>query len=142
MSDLLYSKDLLRWAADAHAAGRLTAPRATGEAHNPVCGDKVIFDLKLDGGKIVEVGHESKACVLTQASASILGKSLKGAKREDVERLRDVLNAMLASGGGEPSAPYSDFRAFTGAVSYTSRHRCVLLPLDAVLAAFDASDTC
>jgi NifU-like protein involved in Fe-S cluster formation len=137
LSDPLYGKALLRLAADAHGAGRLASPDRTGTAFNPACGDKVIVDLELADEKIAAIAHDTKACVLAQASASILGEALKGADRDRVERLRREIETMLASGAEPPNAPFAGYSAFEGAVEYTSRHRCVLLPVEAVLAAFD-----
>jgi NifU-like protein involved in Fe-S cluster formation len=140
MSDPLYRKELLRLAADAHAAGRLAHPGATGHAHNPVCGDRVVVDLVVEDGRIIEIAQEAKACVLTQASASILGKSLTGASRDEVESLKRAVSAMLASRGPVPAKPFEDYAALDAALAYPNRHTCVLLPIDAVLAAFDASE--
>ncbi len=139
MSDPLYRKDILRLAADAHGAGRLAHPDLTGTAYNPTCGDKVTVDLALDpSGRIAQVGQEAKACVLTQASASILGERLKGSTRDSVERLANEVAAMLAAGGAHPPPPFDPYSAFQGAVTHRNRHRCVLLPIEAVLNAFDS----
>jgi NifU-like protein involved in Fe-S cluster formation len=140
MSDPLYRKELLRLAADAHGAGRLHGPHVTGQAHNPACGDKVIVDLELAGGCVAQIGHETKACVLAQASASILGRELRNRNRNDVKGLRDALIAMLTAQGAAPSPPFEAYAVFDGTIEYPSRHRCVLLPFEAVLAAFDAAD--
>lgn len=140
MSDPLYRKGLLRLAADATGAGRLPHPEATGVAFNAVCGDRVTVDLNFEQGRIVAVGHETKACLLAQASASILGSALKGARRPDIERLREALMSMLNGQGGAPAPPYSAYGDFEGAAEHVGRHRCVLLPVEAVLAAFDSSD--
>jgi NifU-like protein involved in Fe-S cluster formation len=139
MSDPLYRKELLRLAADAHGAGRLSRPDATGHAHNPTCGDKVVVDLALENGRIRTIAQETKACVLTQASASILGERLAGASRADVEALAQSITDML-SGRPAPSPPFDAYGVFDAAMAYPSRHRCVLLPLEAVLAAFDVSE--
>jgi nitrogen fixation protein NifU and related proteins len=139
LSDPLYKKELLRLAADAHGAGRLAGAHGTGHAHNPVCGDRVIVDVRLEGGRITELCQETKACVLTQASASILGQRLKGATRDDTERLRDAVATML-NGGPVPDVPFADYAVFDAALAYPSRHVCVLLPIAAALAAFDASE--
>ncbi|HXM00875.1 MAG TPA: iron-sulfur cluster assembly scaffold protein [Rhizomicrobium sp.] len=138
MSDPLYKKELLRLAADAHGAGRLPHPNATGEAFNPTCGDKVIVDLALEDGRVCAMAHDTKACVLTQASASILGEALKGASHEDVEKLANDLAAMLVTKAAAPAPPFAAYAAFEGATEHRNRHRCVLLPVEAVLAAFDA----
>ncbi len=140
MSDPLYRKELLRLAADAHCAGRLSGPRVTGHAHNPACGDKVTVDLELADGHIAQIAHDTKACVLAQASASILGHELKGKTRDDVFQLRGTLVAMLTASSEAPSPPFHAYAVFDGTIEYPSRHRCVLLPVEAVLAAFDAND--
>ncbi|HEY3776495.1 MAG TPA: iron-sulfur cluster assembly scaffold protein [Rhizomicrobium sp.] len=137
MSDPLYRLDLLRLAAEAHGAGRLPEPQASGFAFNPACGDKVVVDLMLADGRITDLAHDTKGCVLAQASASILGASLRGAARDDVERLRSEIAAMLEAKSPPPSEPFERYSAFAGAVEYPSRYRCVLLPVEAVLDAFD-----
>jgi NifU-like protein involved in Fe-S cluster formation len=137
MSDPLYKKELLRLAADATGAGRLPNPDATGDAFNPTCGDRVIVDLTLKDGRIEAIAHDTKACVLAQASASILGGSLKGATQDDVERLANDIAAMLVTKSAAPAPPFDGYAAFEGATDHRNRHRCVLLPVEAVLAAFD-----
>lgn len=139
MSDPLYRIDLLRLAADSHGAGRLTSPQATGKAFNPACGDRVVVDLALVDGHIADFAHDTKACVLAQASASILGERLCGATRETIERLGTEIMAMLEGKSPPPNPPFQWYSAFAGAVEYPSRHRCVLLPIEAVLDAFDNS---
>jgi NifU-like protein involved in Fe-S cluster formation len=141
MSDPLYKKELLRLAVDTTGAGRLPHPRATGEAFNPTCGDRVIVDLALKDGRIEAMAHDTKACVLAQASASILGSALKGATQEDVEALANDLAAMLVTKAAPPASPFEGYAAFEGATEHRNRHRCVLLPVEAVLAAFEASET-
>lgn len=135
MSDPLYAKDLLRLAANAAGAGRLPHAHASGTAHNPTCGDRVSVTLTLDAeGRITALAHETKACVLTQASAAILGAHLAGADAAGVRTLRDEVAAMLQSGAIPPS-PFGDYAALAGAAQFRNRHTCVLLPIDAVLKA-------
>jgi NifU-like protein involved in Fe-S cluster formation len=140
MSDPLYRRELLRLAADAHGAGRLSAPDATGHAYNPTCGDRVVVDLAFADGRVSQIAHDTRACVLAQASASILGQSLNGADRVEIEELRNAVASMLDRDTAPPESPFAAFAAFSGAVEFKNRHRCVLLPLDAVLEAFAASE--
>jgi NifU-like protein involved in Fe-S cluster formation len=137
MSDPLYAKPLLRLAANAAGAGRLQPFDAEGHAHNPTCGDRVSVTLRFDAaGRIAEIAHETQACVLTQASASILGANLAGADKAAVEILRSQVSAMLRQNEPPPS-PFADYAALTGAAVHRNRHTCVLLPIDAVLSALD-----
>ncbi len=139
MSDPLYRKELLRLAADATGAGRLAHPCSTGRAFNPACGDRVTVDLAVEDDRIIGLAHDTKACVLTQASAAILGAELVGMSLAEVQSIRSSVAAML-EGDQPPDAPFDVFAAFVGVVEHKSRHRCVLLPFEAVLAAFEVSD--
>ena len=140
MTDPLYRKELLRLAADAAGAGRLPEPHGTGTAHNPACGDRVTVDIVLEDDRILGIGLESKACVLTQASASILGADAQGLCRAELLRLHAAVSAMLAEGGDPPAAPFDTYHVFDGVCVHRNRHRCVLLPIEAVLVAFEALD--
>ncbi len=131
MNEPLYSKELLRLAALAAGAGRIEPCDASGTAHNPICGDKINVTLKLDNGRVAQFAHVTQACVLTQASASILGAHLVGDGRT-VETLQKQVAAML-QGGEVPPAPFAEYSALLGAASHRNRHKCVLLPLEAVL---------
>lgn len=140
MSDPLYNKALLRLAADATGAGRLSDPHGTGMAHNPVCGDRVTVDLAVEDGRIAGIALDAKACVLTQASASILGGDATGLSRGEIVALHNAVSRMLAERHEPPPAPFDQYKVFDAAAEHRSRHRCVLLPIEAVLAAFDAID--
>jgi nitrogen fixation NifU-like protein len=132
LSDPLYAKALLRLAAQSVGAGVLKPCDACGHAHNPICGDRVRMTLNLKDGHILRLAHETQACVLTQASASILGANLKDADLNLVEALYQDVSAML-QGGEAPKPPFEDYQALLGAVIHRNRHKCVLLPIEAVL---------
>jgi len=140
MSDPLYRKEILRLAADAHGAGRLSGPHVTGTAHNPACGDKVIVDVAMEDGRIAALAHETKACVLSQASAAILGRDAKGFTHAQIQELRGAVASMLAQQASAPSPPFDSYAAFDGVAAHRNRHACVLLPVDALLAALDAAE--
>ena len=139
MSDPLYRKELLRLAADAVGAGRLDNPDGSATAHNPACGDRVTVDIRLEDGLIAALTHQSQACVLTQASAAILGAHAKGLDPTGLRILAQDIAAML-SGSPAPDAPFQDYAVFDGVAGHKGRHKCVLLPLEAALAAVAASE--
>jgi NifU-like protein involved in Fe-S cluster formation len=78
-----------------------------------------------------------KACALGQASASVLGRQVIGASREQIFEVREQLAAMLKSGGPAPGAPFEALEALMPARDYKNRHASILLAWDATLAAFD-----
>jgi nitrogen fixation NifU-like protein len=139
MSDSLYAKELLRLAAQAAGAGVLDPCDATGRAHNPICGDRISVTMCLEGNRILRLAHETQACVLTQASASILGAKLPDADLHAVEALYRDVREML-QGNGAPVEPFDDYKALMGAAMHRNRHKCVLLPIEAVLNAMGAAN--
>jgi nitrogen fixation NifU-like protein len=67
--------------------GHLEAPTATAEDLNPLCGDKIRFELLVDSeGRVSDVRFSGKGCAISQASASMLSETLRGEKLEDVAR--------------------------------------------------------
>lgn len=134
MSDLPYTTAVLRLAAEAHGAGRLPPPCSSHTEANPVCGDKTTVDVKVVSDHIEAVAHDTRACVLTQASASILGGSLAGHATAELATLREAVAAML-SGGPPPQGDFAAYAVLADVARHPARHRCVLLPIDAALKA-------
>lgn len=135
MSDPLYGKPLLRLAANAIGAGRLAEFDAQATMYNPTCGDRILVTLRSDEtGRIAALGHETHACVLTQASASILARHACGMDLVRLRALREEVTGMLRGDGGV-TAPFQDYEVLKPAAIYRNRHICILLPIDAALEA-------
>jgi nitrogen fixation NifU-like protein len=64
--------------------GRLDAPNLSAEEYNPLCGDRVTIEAKLDDGQIVEAGFEGRGCALCLGAASILTELIKGRKLDEL----------------------------------------------------------
>lgn len=67
--------------------GTLDRPDASAEDLNPLCGDQIKMELKVDDGVITDVRFSGKGCAISQASASMLTESIKGMKLEDAAKL-------------------------------------------------------
>jgi NifU-like protein involved in Fe-S cluster formation len=133
----LYSQRILALAADIPHRDRLDKPQATAKRRSPLCGSTVTVDVQLDDGRVAAFGQDVKACALGQASASILGRHVVGATRDDIARARAELEAMLKSGGAAPQPPFDELEVLLPARDYRNRHASILLAWDATLAALD-----
>ncbi|MBO0709000.1 MAG: SUF system NifU family Fe-S cluster assembly protein [Candidatus Dormibacteraeota bacterium] len=58
--------------------GRLEGADISHEEHNPLCGDVVGMDFKVQDGAIADVRFHGRGCAISQASASLLTERLKG----------------------------------------------------------------
>tara|TARA_B100001939_G_scaffold301153_1_gene277531 strand:- start:12665 stop:13132 length:468 start_codon:yes stop_codon:yes gene_type:complete len=143
MIDALYQKSILKQAALAVGHGALENAILHYTLHNPLCGDRITVYLNAEQDIIHDFRHETRACVLCQASASLLGQHLAG---EPSARLREVC-AILMAGLEEntldsvswPAEKWRDFSMFAPVAPHKNRHTCVTLPLQAILKALDST---
>jgi nitrogen fixation NifU-like protein len=139
MTDDIYQTDLLRLAAEAKGAGRLSDPDASVTLDNPLCGDRVTLDLKLTDGRISAIGHDVRACVLCQASASVLGRRAVGKDAAALREIATMVARILKPDGETSDPPWTELSAFGPVAAHRSRHACVLLPFRALTQALDAA---
>jgi nitrogen fixation NifU-like protein len=72
--------------------GSLDRSDVEAEDLNPLCGDQIRMQLKLDDGVVSDVRFSGKGCAISQASASMLTERIKGMKLSDVAKLsKDVV---------------------------------------------------
>jgi len=67
--------------------GTLEQSDAEAEDLNPLCGDQIRMQLKLDDGVVEDVRFSGRGCAISQASASMLTEMVKGMKLSDVAKL-------------------------------------------------------
>jgi nitrogen fixation NifU-like protein len=134
----IYNAAMLRLAAEATGAGRLAECHGSAEILNPTCGDRIALDVRLAEERIAALGYEVHACVLTQASASLVGRHAPERSAAEIREVALQIEAMLRAGGAVPGGAWSGYAALEGVRAHGSRHECVMLPLRALLAALDA----
>ncbi|HEX2890612.1 iron-sulfur cluster assembly scaffold protein [Vineibacter terrae] len=129
MSDALYHDRIVALAKSRAGAGKLEAPTASARRDNPLCGDRVTMDVRLDDqDRIVELAHQVRGCALCQASAVALAARATGLPKAEIGTLRAEIDAVLdGTAAGE-----GDFAAFAPVRPYRSRHDCVTLPFEAL----------
>ncbi len=140
-SDLikLYSGRILELAADMPRTDRLDDPDASVKRRSPLCGSTVTVDIRVNDGRITDYGQDVKACALGQAAASVVGRNIIGCTRDQVERARDELLAMLKGKGSAPGAPFEELEVLLPARDFKNRHASIMLALEATLEAMDSA---
>lgn len=130
MNDQIYQDRIVALAKAKTGAGRLEAPTKSARRDNPLCGDRVTIDVKLDGqGRITEIAHQVRGCLLCQASASALSAVAVGRDAAGIAEVRHDAERALGRQAGEAHEP---FTAFVPVAAHKSRLECVLLPLEAL----------
>lgn len=100
--DDLYRELILDHYKNPHNYGTLEPADISYEDDNPLCGDRVRIDIRLDNhNRVSEVRFSGKGCAISQASASMLtdeikGKTLEELRHFDKQDLLDLLGIPLS----------------------------------------------
>ena len=130
MNDQLYQDRIVALAKAKTGAGKLAAPTKSARRDNPLCGDRVTIDVRVDGeGRIAEIAQQVRGCLLCQASTSALASVAVGRDKSGIEALRHDAEKAIGREMGVPGEP---FAAFAPVRAHKSRQECVLLPFDAL----------
>jgi nitrogen fixation NifU-like protein len=85
----LYREQILDHYAHPRNRGTLDDPDISCEWDNPVCGDVVRFDIRLQDGRVSEVRFSGQGCVISMASASMLTEEILDKTVEELQALQD-----------------------------------------------------
>ncbi len=96
MDDQFYREYILDHYKNPRNFGRIEDADITHEENNPLCGDVVGMDFKLNDGVIEDVMFHGRGCAISQASASLMTERLKGKSLEEARRIgkEDVLEEL------------------------------------------------
>jgi nitrogen fixation NifU-like protein len=94
--DDLYQQNILDHWKHPRNSGRLERATVSHDEVNPLCGDKLHFDLLIEDDVITDVRFTGRGCAISQAAASMLTEAVKGkplaeAKRIGKEEMLDLL---------------------------------------------------
>lgn len=107
----------------------------TVEIHmaNPVCGDEIRLQLRIEGDEIAEAKFVGQGCSISQAAVSMMTTLLQGRKIDEANALAARFTDMM-HGDEEASKDRSlgDLRALKGVSKFPVRIKCALLGFDAL----------
>lgn len=113
----LYREHILDHYQNPRNYGEIEDPDISHEEYNPLCGDRLIIQLKLQDDHVSEVRFQGEGCAISQASASMLTELIDGKSLDELKALtKDDILDML----GIPIGPV--------------RLKCALLSLKALKA--------
>ena len=113
--------------------GVLEQPTHTIALNNPLCGDEIDLQLRMEGDVIKDVRFIGRGCSISQAAASMMTQIVKGKPLADALALADRMSAMMR--GDESAAKdkaLGDLRALAGVAKFPIRVKCALLPWNAL----------
>lgn len=85
MDDSIYREQIIDLYEHPLNYGQLETADWSYEEDNPLCGDVIRIDVKLDDqNRVAEVAWSGDGCAISQAAASLLTEEIKGMALEDV----------------------------------------------------------
>ncbi|MEH3037494.1 MAG: iron-sulfur cluster assembly scaffold protein [Sphingomonas adhaesiva] len=130
MSMDLYTPEISALAIGNPFPERLADAAGSAEKRSPICGSRVTVDVDLgDDGRVARVGTVVRACLLGQASSTLMARHVVGRSPEEIAAARDALTAWLAGEGAVPDWPGLDI--FTPGLKLTARHPSIRLAFEA-----------
>jgi nitrogen fixation NifU-like protein len=86
--DDLYRENILQHYKSPHHWGELPDADLEAEDLNPLCGDELKVQLKVDGdGKIADIRFSGHGCAISQASASMTSDEIVGMQIDELLKL-------------------------------------------------------
>jgi nitrogen fixation NifU-like protein len=132
----LYREVILDHYRNPRNRGHLDQPDRTAQGVNPLCGDEVNVELRLEGDKVVDVAIDGQGCSISQSSASMMTEAIKGKTIDEIAELTSHFRAMMSLDGDEgavdldperPGSVLGDLEALQGVRQYPVRIKCASL---------------
>jgi len=95
--DDLYRELIIERYKSPHFRGLLDPHDISFEDENPLCGDHIRIDLRVDEqGRVTEAGFDGHGCAISQASADLLIESIQGKQLDEIKQIDkdDVLDLL------------------------------------------------
>ncbi len=93
----LYREIIIERYKDPQYKGTLDPHDISYEDENPLCGDQIRIDLRVDDNNVItEAAFSGHGCAISQASADLLLESIIGKNLDDIKKLdkQDILDML------------------------------------------------
>jgi nitrogen fixation NifU-like protein len=140
MSELrdLYQEVILDHNKHPHNFGELAGADRHADGFNPLCGDKLVVYVNLDGDMITDVRFEGSGCAISKASASLMTDSVKGKTLVETRELFDrFLNLVTDGDVADDDEALGKLAVFAGVRDYPTRVKCASLAWHTLRAAVE-----
>lgn len=108
------------------------------DGFNPLCGDQISLQLRLDSDIVCDVGFQGHACAICRASASLLTQVVKGGSAANAMAIFEEFHRMLTEPGADLDYDLlGDLEMLGGVIAYPTRIKCAVLAWHTLKAAMN-----
>ncbi len=83
----LYREEIMEHYSSPRNFGKMINADASYHDYNPVCGDDVEMQLKIEKGKVKGAMFNGKGCAISRAAASMLTEEIKGKSLQQIKKM-------------------------------------------------------
>jgi nitrogen fixation NifU-like protein len=125
--DDLYREVILDHYKNPRNRRRLAEPTIAHRGTNPLCGDEVEVELRIEGDRLVELGFHGRGCAISQASASMMTEALAGRAVGEVAETVAAVKRTLTGDAAVDEERLGDLAALAGVRRFPVRVKCATL---------------
>ncbi|MBP2073272.1 Fe-S cluster assembly sulfur transfer protein SufU [Thermoanaerobacterium butyriciformans] len=128
MSDLnqLYSEIIMEHYENSPNRRELENPTIKERGHNPLCGDDITLELKMNGDVIEDASFVGHGCAISQASTSMMCDLIKGKNKKEALKLVEKFIDMIHKKDVDLDE-LGDAQVLQGVSDFPARVKCALL---------------
>jgi nitrogen fixation protein NifU and related proteins len=115
----------------------LDQPSHHAEGYNPLCGDRLMLYLKVDGDVVTEVGFQGSGCAISRASASLMTDEVRGKPVVEVRALFERFRRMVTTAPDIAVEDLGKLSVLAGVREFPVRVKCASLAWHTLKAALD-----
>ncbi len=117
---------------------RLEGATHHAEGFNPLCGDRVRLDLRVEDDRIADAAFQGQGCAISTASASMMTETVKGLSLEEARELFQRFHSQVTGQAGNAEADdLGKLEVFAGVQEYPARVKCAILVWHTLLSALE-----
>lgn len=92
----IYHEMIIDYSRNPANYGKIENPDVTYHDSNPLCGDSIDIDMKIDDDKVTDIKFHGKGCAICMACSSVLTEIAKGKGLDDVKNIdkTDILGEL------------------------------------------------
>jgi nitrogen fixation protein NifU and related proteins len=130
----LYQELVLEHSRAPRNFGALPSHTHAADGDNPLCGDALHVELRLEDAHIAEIRFRGEACAIVRATASLLSEQALQLGATEIAALEAAFIHVI-KGEAVPDNMLADLNALAALARYPSRRKCALLPFSTLRAA-------
>ena len=130
--DELYREVILDHFKNSAHHGEIADAQIKQAGANPLCGDEMMFHLKLADGRIAQARFSGKGCAISQAAASMLAGQLEGRTVAEASAIIGAMKGLMQGQDPDPAVDLGDLESLAGVRKFPVRVKCAALSWNVV----------